>query len=71
MLRDTTESVYRGEMPKAISTFWFEGVTLVLGDINSVLNDVLDLCETPLKSVQKGMTSGGKSASEGTPEAKE
>ena len=54
-----------------IGHIWFGGTCLVLEDINSVLNDVLDLCEKPLKNIPvqlRTVTCGDPSKSD-TPEA--
>ena len=68
MVRDTAEAIYRNDAAvNCISNIWFGGTCLVLEDINSVLNDVLDLCEKPLKDIPvqlKIMTSGDPSKGE-------
>ena len=72
MLRDTAEAVYTGDMAKEISNIWFGGTCLILGEINSVLNDVLNLCEKPLKDIPvqlRIMTSGATTGKDETPEA--
>ena len=51
MLANTTQAVYEGDTAREIGIMWFGGASLTLREINDVMDDVLDLCETPLKTV--------------------